>query len=380
MKPDTERKFKFKALKARLRRPHYVVVGILESLWIFAADNAPDGDLRRFSEEEICLAIEYTEDPKELIKSLVDLHWLDRVTEKKDTRLRSSMTDKSPSVTAKSPPPPHKSDLIVHDWFDHCPEYVKRKSQRLVDTRDRHSVTDKSPPLTDKSPSVTAKSPPSLAQRSATQPSVARRRAREAPPARPPSNETTASLARRLVDELQRHAPRPFREDDHDARCECLEARIDELGPEAVEQAVRWWIDTGRRENPASFAKVLRYPDAFSVSGETDRLEQALRQIGDSDDEDYEPEPRSTVTDSDRLRVHFETLKPIYLDELRKASGLAAEVYEPPVLEYLRRHGLAETQATLERILIAGPDAPAITTIRATPGALTAEWLEAQTP
>jgi hypothetical protein len=98
MKREAPSKLKFKRLKTRLRMPWWQVVGILESLWHVTVINAPDGAVGRFSNGDIAALIEYEGDPDELIAALVDSEWLDRSDEFR---------------------------LVVHDWVDHCPTYLK---------------------------------------------------------------------------------------------------------------------------------------------------------------------------------------------------------------------------------------------------------------
>lgn len=82
--------------------PLYQVVGLLETLWQFAAEYADDGDLGRYSPEEIADWLEWKGDPAELLEHLVAARWLDR----SDGR------------------------LVIHDWQDHCPEFVKKRHSR----------------------------------------------------------------------------------------------------------------------------------------------------------------------------------------------------------------------------------------------------------
>jgi hypothetical protein len=98
MKAGTESKLKFAGLKRQLRLPFWQVVGVLEALWHTTLRNAPDGDIGKLSNEDIASAIEWDGDADELIAALVKSRWLD--------------TD-----------PDYR--LIVHDWSDHCPNYLK---------------------------------------------------------------------------------------------------------------------------------------------------------------------------------------------------------------------------------------------------------------
>lgn len=103
MKAGTESKLKFMGLKRQLRLPFWQVVGILEAIWHTTLRNAPDGDIGKLSNEDIAAAIEWDGDADELIAALVKSRWLDT-----DPAFR----------------------LIVHDWSEHCPNYLKGGYQK----------------------------------------------------------------------------------------------------------------------------------------------------------------------------------------------------------------------------------------------------------
>jgi len=89
---------KFKALQKRLgHAPMCHVVGYLETLWIFAQLQARDGDLTKFTALEIAGWIEFPGDPDEFIESLVKTRWLDRIGDR----------------------------LLIHDWNEHKPNWLK---------------------------------------------------------------------------------------------------------------------------------------------------------------------------------------------------------------------------------------------------------------
>ena len=103
MKHQTPDSLKFKRLARRLGLPRYVVVGLLESLWIATQTNAPQGDIGRFSNEDISIYLDWEGDPDELISHLIETGWLDSCSENR---------------------------LVVHDWEEHCPGWVKRMLKR----------------------------------------------------------------------------------------------------------------------------------------------------------------------------------------------------------------------------------------------------------
>jgi len=130
--PDT---IKMKKLKMRLKLPHWQCVGLLEALWLFTARNAPDGDIGRHTNEDIAACLEWADDPDQLIQTLVELRWLDE-------------------------DPKHR--LIVHDWSEHCPTWIKGRwkaaekaaSDAACDTNSK--TASKTPPKTPaKEPSKT---------------------------------------------------------------------------------------------------------------------------------------------------------------------------------------------------------------------------------
>ena len=103
MKKSTQGTLKWKILKSRLRLPEWQVIGLMEAIWKFTEWNCPEGDIGRFSNQEIAGGIEYFEDIDALIDLLVELHWIDE-----DKRFR----------------------LIIHDWSDHCSNSVKGNLRR----------------------------------------------------------------------------------------------------------------------------------------------------------------------------------------------------------------------------------------------------------
>ena len=98
MKHNTPGSLKFIKLKRRLQLPHYAVVGLLESLWIFTQVNAATGAIGTHSNEDIAACLEWAGDPDKLIVDLVECGWVDRCQV-------------------------HR--LVIHDWAEHCPTYIR---------------------------------------------------------------------------------------------------------------------------------------------------------------------------------------------------------------------------------------------------------------
>jgi hypothetical protein len=88
---------KFKRLCRRLGVSPVVAVGTLELLWIATAKNTPRGDIGRFTDEDIAIAVYWDGEPAVLITALVETGWLDQHQE-------------------------HR--LVVHDWHEHAPRYI----------------------------------------------------------------------------------------------------------------------------------------------------------------------------------------------------------------------------------------------------------------
>jgi hypothetical protein len=98
MKSGTTEKLKFKKLQRRLKLKLWQCAGLLEMLWMFTTNNAPAGDIGRHSNEDIAAALEWEDDADALIEALIDTRWLN-----------------ADDV--------HR--LLVHDWEEHCPNYLK---------------------------------------------------------------------------------------------------------------------------------------------------------------------------------------------------------------------------------------------------------------
>ena len=97
MKAATPELMKFKRLQRRLRVSIATLVGHLELLWISTAKNAPEGDIGRFSNEDIAIACCWDGDPDEFVFALIECGWID---DDNDYR------------------------LLIHDWSEHAPTYV----------------------------------------------------------------------------------------------------------------------------------------------------------------------------------------------------------------------------------------------------------------
>lgn len=104
MKVGTTTHPKFRSLMRRLALPQYAVVGLLESLWTLAGQFADDGDLTRFDAHAVADYAGYDGDAEALLTALVECRWLDRIDDR----------------------------LLIHDWDDHCPDYVYDRRRKRV--------------------------------------------------------------------------------------------------------------------------------------------------------------------------------------------------------------------------------------------------------
>lgn len=118
MKLNTIQHPKLLRLRRRLAVPTWGAVGVLESLWHLTAQHAKDGAIgRTFSNEDIANSIGWDGDPDQFVAALVDSGWLDRCD---------------------------LNRLVVHDWADHCPDFVRGNLGR---TRSSFAVPAKTDPL-----------------------------------------------------------------------------------------------------------------------------------------------------------------------------------------------------------------------------------------
>lgn len=94
---------KVKRLKKLLGKPLYCAMGVLESLWQLCMECCDEGNIGKFTNEEIADHIEWEGDPNLLISALTESGWLDTCSDER---------------------------LIVHDWFAHCPEFIRKRIEK----------------------------------------------------------------------------------------------------------------------------------------------------------------------------------------------------------------------------------------------------------
>lgn len=102
MKRGTPDHPKTKALMAALDVPRYQAVGLLESLWHFAAQYAKRGDVGRWENTAIGTALDWKGDPDALMQAFISSGYLEEC--------------------------PHYR-LLIHDWETHCDQTVQRSEE-----------------------------------------------------------------------------------------------------------------------------------------------------------------------------------------------------------------------------------------------------------
>ena len=86
-----------------LKRPRRDIVGLLEMLFHFTAQYAPQGDIGKFSDKRIAAALDWQAAPRTLIDGLLEVGWIDA-----DSRHR----------------------LVTHHWADHLDDATRKRLYR----------------------------------------------------------------------------------------------------------------------------------------------------------------------------------------------------------------------------------------------------------
>lgn len=116
MKAGTHNHLKTKRLKRLLKIPLYRAVGILETLWLLCIDCCDEGNVGKFTDEEIADYLEWDGDPSALVRALSDSGWTD---------------------------PDSNGRPVIHDWLEHCPEFIRDRVRKRVA---RHVKSDNDQP------------------------------------------------------------------------------------------------------------------------------------------------------------------------------------------------------------------------------------------
>jgi len=124
MKASTPELMKFQKLMRKLKESRRGTIGLLEGLWLAVAKNCPQGDIGRFTNEEIAIMVDWEGDPDHLVNALVECRWLDAC------RLNR---------------------LVVHDWDEHCPTYVKgnlvKSNKAIMKPNNPSTLVGQDPPI-----------------------------------------------------------------------------------------------------------------------------------------------------------------------------------------------------------------------------------------
>lgn len=98
----------------KLKKPPYAAIGVPNGVRHLAAEAADEGNIRKFTNEEIADYIGWYSEPDELIRDLLETRWLD---------------------VSKV----HR--LVIHDWVEHCPQYIKdrikKRRQRAANAKNK---------------------------------------------------------------------------------------------------------------------------------------------------------------------------------------------------------------------------------------------------
>ena len=103
MKLNALRSPKLKRLMKLSGLSRVEAVGTLELLWLFTMDQAPSADVGRWQTADLEEELGWTGADGSLEDALVESGWLDRCSEKR---------------------------LVVHDWAEHMPDFIKKRHDR----------------------------------------------------------------------------------------------------------------------------------------------------------------------------------------------------------------------------------------------------------
>lgn len=114
---------KMDELRLALDLPKWGAPGLLETLWHWAAEYCPEGDIGRYSAQTIARAIGWDEaDADRLIEALVDTGWVDALPDEEPTEepVRTPCARRAHVVRR----------LVIHDWSTHAEDYVHLRLAR----------------------------------------------------------------------------------------------------------------------------------------------------------------------------------------------------------------------------------------------------------
>lgn len=136
MKRETLRHPKLYDLMDRLDCSRPTALGYLDLLWDNAADIAPQGDLGKWPNGAIARSCDWTGNADQFVNALIEAGWLDHSEEFR---------------------------LVIHDWEDHCQNWLRMKLQKLgltIVANNQSATTEAAEPTADasaeRSPETTA--------------------------------------------------------------------------------------------------------------------------------------------------------------------------------------------------------------------------------
>lgn len=103
MKREAVNHTKMRRLARELSIEIWAARGLMESIWYVCSEETPAGDIGKLSDQDLADAIGWLNDPCALVSALVRTGWLDESTQYR---------------------------LLVHDWKDHCPDYIHMRLAR----------------------------------------------------------------------------------------------------------------------------------------------------------------------------------------------------------------------------------------------------------
>jgi len=108
---------KLTRLSGHLEIPRYAAAGLVEGLVSFACHFAEDGGVGKYENSELAKWLGWQGAPDDLVDSLVKSGWLDSV--EGDQR------------------------LVIHDWSDHMPDFIRKRLARASQKKDAKSQSDR---------------------------------------------------------------------------------------------------------------------------------------------------------------------------------------------------------------------------------------------
>jgi hypothetical protein len=101
--------------------PKYAAVGLLEMLFHFTAQYAPEGDIGRYSDKRIATGMAWRGKPAKLLAALASSGWIDRMPTTSPEFATTSLEFATTSSGQR---------WVVHGWSEHCDRSVLQRLHR----------------------------------------------------------------------------------------------------------------------------------------------------------------------------------------------------------------------------------------------------------